>query len=49
MFSEKLYCSGLGTLFADLLGKHHSRTNIQFGKLCAKNTVAMEVYLLAVA
>ena len=49
MFSEKLHRSGLWTFFADLLGKHHSRANFQFGKLCAKNAVAMKIYLLAVA
>ena len=49
MFSEKLHRSGLWTFFADLLGKHHSRANFQLGKLCAKNTVTMEIYLLAVA
>jgi hypothetical protein len=43
VFSEKLHSSGLGALFADLLGKQHPRADDQFGKLSAQNTVLMKI------
>jgi hypothetical protein len=43
VFSKKLHGSGLGALFADLLGKHHPRANDQFGKLSAQYTVSMKI------
>jgi hypothetical protein len=48
VFSEKLHGSGLGALFADLLGKHHPSADGQFGKLSAQNTVSVKIKFLAI-